>query len=146
MVELADAVGAEEVSVGDEGGDAAMLADLADLLVEVGMEEWFASAEGDDFGAEGGEEIDATKHLYGWHWIGDLVVFVAVCAGEIAAANGNDVGEDGMVARLERAGDHARLTKAARQGVDLAESPCETHRDLSLQERQETMGSVYLAE
>ncbi len=60
-VEAADAIGGEEIAVGDQDGDAAVMADAGDGEVEIGMEEGFAAGDGDDGGAEGGEGVDTLE-------------------------------------------------------------------------------------
>jgi hypothetical protein len=46
-----------------------------------------------------------------------VVVFIAVGAGEVAAAHGNDVGHDGMVRGGQSLGNHPHLTDAPVQAV-----------------------------
>lgn len=69
------------------------------------MKERFAAAEGDDAGFELAEEFDAMDHRIERDGLGEIVVFVAVGAGEIAAPDGDDVRHDRMI-RIQRAFYH----------------------------------------
>ena len=48
----------QEVAIGDDGGDGSVTADGADDFVEVGVEERFSAADGDDAGAHPGQEFN----------------------------------------------------------------------------------------
>ena len=96
LVEALDAVGHKEVAVGDHAGDGAVVADAADDVVELGVQEGFATGDGDDSGAEPAEMIDALPHLGDGGGLGDVVELVAISAGEIAAAHGHNVRHIGM--------------------------------------------------
>ena len=104
-----------------------MSADAPDQLIEARVQQRFAAAESNDFCSQSRKKIDAARHFGSGYRTGDLVVFVAVCAGEIAAPDGNDVGEDGVAARLNCAGNHPRLTKAPRQRIHFPERPRKSH-------------------
>src|SRR5271154_232903 len=52
LIQALDAIGHEIISISDEAGDHAALADVADRVIEFGMEKRFAAADGDDGGAE----------------------------------------------------------------------------------------------
>ena len=90
-VEAGDAVGHQQVAVGDHAGDGAGLADLADDVVELGVQQRLATGDGDDGGAEAAEMVDAAAHFVDVDGVGDVVELVAVGAGEVAAAHGHDV-------------------------------------------------------
>jgi hypothetical protein len=109
----------QQISVGDEGGNALMAADTADQLVEVGMQQRFTAAERNDLRPKLRKPIDAVQHVSRGYWRRDFVVLVAVRAGEIAAPDGNDLRIDRVPVALERASDHFCLTKASRQGSHL---------------------------
>jgi hypothetical protein len=49
--------------------------------------------------------VDAAAHLRDIDGVGDIVELVAVSAGEIAAAHGDDVRQDRVVLGLDGAGD-----------------------------------------
>ncbi len=59
--------------------------------VEVGMQQRFAAADGDDGRAHFAEAVDAPEHFLERHRLGEIVEFVAVGAGEVAAADRDDV-------------------------------------------------------
>ncbi len=88
LVETLDAVRHQKVAVGDHAGEASVVADARDDLVQIGMGERFAARNGDDAGAEAGEMVDAAEHLVDRDGLGDLVVLVAIGAGEVAEAHG----------------------------------------------------------
>ena len=100
-VEALDAVGHQQVAVGDHAGDGAGLADLADDVVEFGVQQRLAAGDGDDGGAEAAEVVDAAAHLVDGDGVGDVVELVAVGAGQVAAAHGHDVRH----VRVRRGGD-----------------------------------------
>ena len=93
VVQLLDALGRQEVAVGDEPGHHAVTTDAADQVVEVGMEHRLAAAEGHHRGAELGQLVDAPDHRVGRHRRRDLVVLVAVAAVDVAAADRDDLDE-----------------------------------------------------
>jgi hypothetical protein len=76
------------------------------------MQQWLAPADGDNRGAERGEKIDATEHLLQRDGLGEIVKLVAVRAGKIAAADGNQVRQDRVAFRGKPLGNHAPLTQA----------------------------------
>src|SRR5262249_57611186 len=78
-----------------------------------GVRRRFAAAEGDGQRSELGEPVYATRHLFNRHRFGRLVVFVAIGAGEIASANGDDLRQYRAIWRLQRRRDHPRLAIAA---------------------------------
>ena len=81
------------------------------------MREGLAAGDADHGGAEAAEMIDAAQHLVCGHRRGDFVELVAVGAGEITETRGDDLDEDGMGGRGERACDHCVLAGFAR-GAD----------------------------
>jgi hypothetical protein len=91
------------------------------------MQQRLTAAEGNDSCAESCQKIDATKHFRRWYRVGNLVVFVAVCAGEIAAPDWNNVSEDWMVAGFDRLTKHPRLAKAALERSQLSDSRGQSH-------------------
>ena len=119
-VETLDAVGGEEIAVGDDSGDDAVVADAADDFVEIGMEERLASADGDDRGAERAQAIDAGLHFFERHGLGEVVELVAVRAGKVAAAHGDDVRQQRVFGREQRFGNHAPAAQGAMGGEQTA--------------------------
>src|SRR5215510_10938582 len=81
----------KQVAVGDQCGDDVVTANSLDQGFQFGVKKRLAAAEGDGQRSERGEPVNATRHLFNRHWLGRLVVFVAIGAGEIAAANGDDL-------------------------------------------------------
>jgi hypothetical protein len=114
-VEALDAVGGEQVAVGDETGDCAVAADAANELVELGVQQGLAAADGDNRGTETAEVVDALEHDFGVNRAGGVVVFVTVGASEIAAADGDDVRHDGVAGVSGAPGEHSDLAQPALQ-------------------------------
>ena len=76
------------------------------------MQQRFAAALGDDRGAQFRQLIDAPEHLLERHGLREIVILVAVGAGKIAAANGDQVRQDGVVRARQAPGDHAPFAQA----------------------------------
>src|SRR5262245_12773267 len=107
------AFGGEQIAVGDQRSDDVMTANSLDQSFQLGVKQRLAAAEGDGQRPELGEPVYATRHLFNWHRFGRLVVFVAIGAGEIASANGDDLRQYRAIRRLQRRRDHPRLAIAA---------------------------------
>jgi len=110
----------QEVSVGNQSGHHSVLANARDDGVEIGMQQGLSAADGDDGGAHGAQAVDALKHFFGGHGIREVVEFVAVGAGKIAAASGYDVREKRMALRRESLDDHADLANLAMRGKEFS--------------------------
>ena len=106
----------------DHPGQAAVVADAGDDLVQIGMQQRLAAALRDDGGAQARQMVDAAEHLFERHGLRDFVVFVAVRAGEIAAPRGNDVRQDGMAGGSQAARDHPPFAQTGVPEADTATS------------------------
>ncbi len=124
LVQALDAIGHQEVAVGDHAGDGAGFADAGDDVVEVGVQQRLSAGDGDDGGSEAAEVVDAAEHFVERYGVGEVVEFVAIGAGEIAAAHGDDVRHVGVVGRAEGVADGADLAGLAAHGEP---SPPERH-------------------
>ena len=118
-VEPLDALGGEQVAVGDHAGDHAVAADAGDDQVQVGMQQRLAAADGDDAGAQVGQPVEPLVHVVERHGLGMIVVLVAVGAGKIAAAHGNDVRQHRMAGGGQPLGDHPDFPRAPVRGQAL---------------------------
>src|SRR5499426_643683 len=107
------ALGGEQIAVGDQRGDDVVTANAFDQGFQFGVKQRLAAAEGDGQRSELGEPVYATRHLFNRHRFRRLVVFVAIGAGEIASANGDDLRQYRAILRLQRRRDHPRLAIAA---------------------------------
>ena len=105
-------------------GDHAVGADAADDVVEFGMHQRLAAGDGDDRGAQRAQLVDAAIHFVDRHGLREVVELVAVGAGKVAAAHGNDVRQQRMVGRGERADGHVRSAQIAVQGFGAAAQGC----------------------
>src|SRR5215510_5891825 len=114
-------LGGEQIAVGDQRGDDVGGANALDQGFQFGVKQRLSPAEGDGQRSELGEPVYATRHLFNRHRFGRLVVFVAIGAGEIASANGDDLRQYRAIWRLQRRRDHPRLAIAAvyREGLSL---------------------------
>ncbi len=92
------------------------LADAGDDQVEIGVQQRFAAGDGDDGGAERRQVVEARVHGVHRHGLGEIVVLVAVGAGQVAAAHGNHVRQDGMVGGGQPLGDHLEFARAPVDG------------------------------
>jgi len=101
FVQPLDPVGHQEVAIGNHAGDRAGLANLADDIVQLRVQQRLAAGDGNNGGAKPPEVVDAALHLFDVHGIGDVVELVAVRAGEVAAPHGHDVRH----VRVRRGGD-----------------------------------------
>src|SRR5713101_2130026 len=104
-IELLDAVGREQVSIGNQASDDAVTADATDNRFQLGMEKRFASADRNDGGPQRGQPIDTTEKLRRRNGVRNLVELVAVGAGQIAAADRNQMNVDRMTSREHALGD-----------------------------------------
>ena len=114
-VEALNALGVEQIAIGDHAGDGAGFAHALDDEVEIGMREGLAAGDADHGGAEAAEMVDAAEHLVCGHGRGDFVELVAVGAGEIAETRGDDLDEDRVRGRGEGTRDHRVLAGFARR-------------------------------
>jgi hypothetical protein len=97
LVQALDAVGGEQVSIGDHARDRTVLPHAADDLVEFRVEQGFAAADRDNGSSKLAELVDPlVKRLDGYR-LADVVVLVAILARQITAAHRDDVRHDGMV-------------------------------------------------
>src|SRR5215470_4729825 len=84
------------------------------------MQQRLAATDGDDGRAERGQPLDAANHLGqgdGWR---ELIVFVAVAAGEVAAPHRDKMDVDGMPLRKQSPGNHSPFAKLPGNRADLA--------------------------
>src|SRR5262249_47981716 len=111
-VEALNAVGRQQISVGDHAGNDAVPPYARDHLVELGMEHRLPAGDGDDGRAQLSQAIDAAKHGFERHRLGVVVVFVAVGAGQVASPHGNNVHIHGVIGRDQSFSDHANFAGA----------------------------------
>jgi hypothetical protein len=116
-VQALDALGCEQITVGDQAGEHAAAAHVRDEFVELRMQQRLAAADGDHRGAHVREQIDAAFHFVDRHRVREIVEFVAVGAGQIAAADRDDVNEQGMARGEEAPGHAAQFARARAQGT-----------------------------
>lgn len=84
------------------------------------MKEWLAPADGNNGCAKVTEAVNSREHLIGGHGLGEIVEFVAVGAGEVAAARGDDVCKERVAGGEEPLHDHAAISQHAMPGEELA--------------------------
>jgi len=115
-IQLPYAVRRQQIAVRDHARDRAAPADTDDQVVEFGVQQWFAAAERNDAGAEIGEQIDPPDHFSHRNRLREIVELIAVCACQITAPGGNDVGEHRMVGRTKSFGQHQPFARTAVYG------------------------------
>src|SRR6185436_650742 len=94
-------------------GERAATANARDNPVELGMEQGLAATLGDDGAAEFVQAVDAAEHFGERDGLGEIVELVAVGAGKIAAADGDDMGQDRVSGGGQAAGNHAPFAQAS---------------------------------
>src|SRR5580704_7769290 len=125
VVKALDAIGDQQISVGDEAGDHAIRADSANDVVEFGMHERLAAGNRNDRGAERTQLVDAAIHFVERDGLREIVELVAVSAGQVAAAHGNDVRQQRMVGRSQCTDGHVGSTQIAVQSFGAAAQGCD---------------------
>ena len=118
-IQALDAIGHQQVAVGDQAGEHAVLADARDDGVEFGMQQRLAAADGHRRGAHGAQPVNAPEHFLGRHRLREIVKFVAIRAGQIAAPYGNDVDQQRMAGRDEGLGELLQFAHPAMRRGDL---------------------------
>ncbi len=87
----------QKIAVRDQACDHAALANAADDLVEFGMQQGLAAADGDDRRSQFRQLVDTLEHEFSGNGFGKIVVLVAVLASQVAAADGNDMRQQRMI-------------------------------------------------
>src|SRR5579859_5469015 len=100
-----------------------METDAANDVIKLRMQQRFTAADSNERGAQGSQLVHATIHLFQWNWIREIVIFIAIGAGEIAAPHGNDVDLNWMVRRKQTLRDHFEFAKSAVRGLEPAPDP-----------------------
>src|SRR5437879_8008588 len=116
LIQTANAVRGQQISVGDHARYDAVFANSGDDLVKLGVQQRLATAQSNDGGSQVRKPVDTLEHDAQRDRLRNLVVFVTVGAGQIAAAYGNDVGQDWMIGRSQPLQDHHQLARAAMHG------------------------------
>ena len=111
-VQVLDALRRQQVAVGNHARQNAVPANAADNFFQMRVQQRLASADGNDRGAERRQQIDAVEHLFQRDGLGEIVKLVAVSAGKIAAADGNQVRQDRVALGGKPLGNHAPLAQA----------------------------------
>ncbi len=106
-IEALNAVCHQKIAVRDQPGDHAPFANAVDDLVELGVKQGLATTDGNNRCPQRSQLVHPLEHGFGRNRFGKIVVFVAVFAGQIAAPRRDDVSQQRMVGRGERARDHA---------------------------------------
>ena len=122
IVEAVDALSAEQKSIGDHSSDHAVFANVADDFFKLRMEQRFAAADGDDGSSHCREVVQTEFHFFERDGLGNLVVFVAIAAIEIAAAHGDDMDQDRVLGREQCLADHFEFAGASPQKAQFAPS------------------------
>ncbi len=128
-VEALNTLRHQKIAIRDQPGDHAPLANATDNLIEFRMQQRLAAADRNHRRPQRSQLVHSLKHHFGGHGLRKIVVFVAVLAGQVAAPYGNDMRQQRMVRRSERARDHARPPQIAMEGLQTAAhcSSCRRH-------------------
>ena len=101
-IQALDAIRHQQIAIRDHAGNAAMMADAGDDLVQLRMQQRFATGDGDHAGAEASQIVDAAQHFRQGNGFGNIVKLVAIGAGKIASAHGHNMRHIGMAGRRQR--------------------------------------------
>src|SRR5262245_52289304 len=74
------------------------------------MQQRFSAANGDNGRPEVRQAVDSADHFLRRHRGGEVVVLVAISAGEIAAPGRNNVGENDMAVRCQSFDYHSKFS------------------------------------
>ena len=97
IVQSLNAIGHQQVAVGDHSSHTSVVADAGNDQIQVRMQQRFATANHNQRSAQPVQMINTIQHHTGFDWGGKIVVFVAVAASQITAANGDQVGLHNVV-------------------------------------------------
>ena len=112
-IQLLNAVLVQQEAVRNHPHQTAMLANPRNQAIEIGVQKRFAAAERNDAGPESRQHIDPPQHLIHRDGFREIVVFIAVCAGEIAAPGRNNMSQHRMVRGTNTVEEHAPFAQAA---------------------------------
>ena len=121
-IEALDAIGHQQIAIGNHTGDAAMMPDPSDDLLQFRMQQGLATRNGNDAGAEAGQIINSAKHFRQGNRFGDIVELVAIGAGEVATPHGHDVRHVGMARRGQGMTNRGQFANPAGRRLDAAGS------------------------
>ena len=93
IVQRHDLLRRQQISVGDHSGNHAVMTNSLNDLLDFGMQQRFAAADRHDGRSQLSQAVDAAEHFSVGIRRGEIVVLVAISAGEIASPCGNDVGQ-----------------------------------------------------
>ena len=96
-VQALNAIGGEQITVGDHARNDRVGANVGDDVIEFGMQQRLAATESDDRRAETRQFVDAALHRFRRNRLGEVVELVAISTGEIAASNGDDMRQHWVV-------------------------------------------------
>src|SRR5579859_4223004 len=116
VIQTANAVGGEQIAVSDHARHNPVTANARDDVIELGMQQGLASAQGDDGGPQLRQAVEAATHDIQRHGRREIVILVAVRAGEITPADRDDVGQHRMIGREHALDDHHELAGAPVRG------------------------------
>src|SRR5437868_13368819 len=103
------AIRRKQIAIGDQRCNAVAATNLANTVIEFGMQQGLATANGNHGRAQLSESVNAAQHRLKRDWLGTVVVLAAVSARKITTTDGDDVRNDGMVSRLQGLGNDTCL-------------------------------------
>src|SRR5262249_23496300 len=126
-IEALDALGGQQVPVGDHARDHSAAADVRDDGVEIRVKQRLAAGDRDDRSAETGEAIEALVHGLERNGFRRVIEFVTVGARKITAAHRDNMRKDREIGRDKTADDHPDFARAA---AERSPTPPETFRQI----------------
>src|SRR6476646_6730198 len=112
LVQLLDALRRQKIAVGDQSRNDPVGTNAADNVIELRMQQRFTTADGDQRSAQSRQLVNAAVHLFQRNRIREIVVLIAIGAGEIAAPHRNDVYLNRMISREQTLRDHFEFAKS----------------------------------
>lgn len=132
-VQALDAVGHQQIPVGDHAGNRAGLADARDDAVKVRMEQRLAAGDSDNRRAKPSKLVDAALHLFNRNGVRVVIELIAVSAGKVATAHRHDVRHVGVARRGKGGSDRGQLAYLPSDGLDASpRGHLSTHRRRTL--------------
>ena len=123
-IELLDALDTEQITVGNQPCHHFSQPYPPHHGVQLGVQHRLPSADGDHGGAQSGQMVDPTHHILDGHRRRDLVELVAVGAGKVAAADGDEVGQHRMPGGKQGFGNHAPFPDTPVRRQECPANPC----------------------
>jgi hypothetical protein len=82
------------------------------------VQQWFSPTDCDDCCSQFNESVHAPQHYDGWNWLREIVIFIAVSTGKIAAPDRHNMRDNWMARRMQGFCDDAGLPQVLGDGAN----------------------------